>query len=319
MQQTDLKTRNQLEHLNPKGAYAELGNLLRLRFAAKDLRLFAPRAVKSQLNGAERTRFRGRGMDFEEVRLYQAGDDVRSIDWRVTARTQVPHTKLYREERERPVYIFVDQRASLFFGSQHCFKSVLATHIGSNIAWAALNNGDRIGGLVFGDNNQRDIKPRRSKHAVLELLHQLHEFNHQLNSPIASPDAKTLVSVLSDARRIAKPGCALFIVSDFHDYDQFCEQQLFELARHTDVTLIHVFDPLEQALKSNARLSVSDGVNRLQLPTDNADFQQAYENAFNDHVGFLSNSAKRLGITLLSYATVDNLQLMLRERFAAKK
>lgn len=99
MQQSHLKVRDQLAHLNPKGAYVELSNLLRLRFAAQDLRLFVPRAVKSQLNGAERTRFRGRGMDFEEVRLYQAGDDVRSIDWRVTARTQIPHTKLYREER----------------------------------------------------------------------------------------------------------------------------------------------------------------------------------------------------------------------------
>lgn len=319
MQQTDLKVRNQLEHLNPRGAYAELANLLRLRFAAQDLRLFVPRAVKSQLNGAERTRFRGRGMDFEEVRLYQPGDDVRSIDWRVTARTQVPHTKLYREERERPVYIVVDQRSSMFFGSQRCFKSVLAAHVGTNLAWAALSNSDRIGGLVFGDSHQRDIKPRRSKHAVLELLHQLQEFNRQLNSPIASPAAKKMDAVLSDARRIAKPGCALFIVSDFHDYNASCEQQLFELARHADVTLIHVFDPLEKQLKSNTRLSVSDGINRLQLPTDDTGFQRAFELAFNNQLEFLTHSAKRLGLPLLSYATNDNLQLLLRERFAAKK
>lgn len=319
MQQTGLKISEQLAHLNPKGAYVELSSLLRVRFAAQDLRLFVPRAVKSQLNGAERTRFRGRGMDFEEVRLYQAGDDVRSIDWRVTARTQVPHTKLYREERERPVFVLVDQRAPMFFGSQRCFKSVLAAHIGANLAWAALSNSDRIGGLVFGDANQRDIRPRRSKHAVLEFLHQLQEFNQQLRSPITPPEAKTLRLLLSDARRMAKPGCALFIVSDFHDYDQACEQQLFELARHTDITLIHVFDPLEKHLHSNSRLSVSDGVNRLQLPTDDARFQQAYQVAYSSHLDFLTQSTKRLGISLLSYATTDNLQQLLRERFAAKK
>ncbi|GGY70188.1 hypothetical protein GCM10011613_13250 [Cellvibrio zantedeschiae] len=319
MQQTGLKISEQLAHLNPKGTYVELSNLLRVRFAAQDLRLFVPRAVKSQLNGAERTRFRGRGMDFEEVRLYQAGDDVRSIDWRVTARTQVPHTKLYREERERPVYVLVDQRAPMFFGSQRCFKSVLAAHIGANIAWAALSNSDRIGGLVFGDNNQRDIRPRRSKHAVLEFLHQLQEFNRQLNSPIAPTITKHLEAMFGDARRMAKPGCALFIVSDFHDYNQACEQQLFELARHTDVTLIHVFDPLEKKLQSNSRLSVSDGFNRLQLPTDDSSFQQAYQNAYTHHLDFLTHSTKRLGIPLLSYATTDNLQLLLRERFAAKK
>ena len=319
MQANGLKISDQLAHLNPTGAYVNLANLLRLRFAAQDLKLFVKRAVKSQLNGAERTRFRGRGMDFEEVRLYQAGDDVRSIDWRVTARTQVPHTKLYREERERPVFVLVDQRAPMFFGSQRCFKSVLAAHIAANLAWAALNNSDRIGGLIFGDKSQRDIRPRRSKHAVLELLHQLQEFNQQLQSPISPADSKPLSALLNDARRIAKPGCALFMVSDFHDYDQSCEQQLFELARHTDVTLIHVLDPLEKQLHSNNRLTISDGVSRLQLPTDDSRFQQAYQNAYMQRLDFLTNSAKRLGIPLLSYSTTDNLQQLLRERFAAKK
>ena len=319
MQATGLKVSDQLAQLNPQGAYVNLANLLRVRFAAQDLRLFVKRAVKSQLNGAERTRFRGRGMDFEEVRLYQAGDDVRSIDWRVTARTQVPHTKLYREERERPVFVLVDQRAPMFFGSQRCFKSVLAAHIAANLAWAALNNSDRIGGLIFGDSAQRDIRPRRSKHAVLELLHQLQEFNQQLRSPIRSQDGKSLQALLNDARRIAKPGCALFLISDFYDYDQQCEQQLFELARHTDVTLIHVFDPLEKHLQSNSRLTVSDGSARLQLPTDETKFQEAYQNAYAQRLDFLTRSVKRLAIPLLSYATTDNLQQLLRERFSAKK
>jgi len=319
MQATSLKVSDQLAQLNPQGAYINLANLLRVRFAAQDLRLFVKRAVKSQLNGAERTRFRGRGMDFEEVRLYQAGDDVRSIDWRVTARTQVPHTKLYREERERPVFVLVDQRAPMFFGSQRCFKSVLAAHIAANLAWAALNNSDRIGGLIFGDSAQRDIRPRRSKHAVLELLHQLQEFNQQLRSPIRSQDGKSLQALLNDARRIAKPGCALFLISDFYDYDQQCEQQLFELARHTDVTLIHVFDPLEKHLQSNSRLTVSDGSARLQLPTDETKFQEAYQNAYAQRLDFLTRSVKRLAIPLLSYATTDNLQQLLRERFSAKK
>jgi len=311
--------RGSLDDLNPKGAYSELSHLLRLRFAGQELKLTIKRPVKSQLNGAERTRVRGRGMDFEEVRLYQPGDDVRSIDWRVTARTQVPHTKLYREERERPVFVVADQRASLFFGSRQCFKSVLANHIAANLAWAALTNGDRIGGLVFGDRRQRDIRPRRSKHAVLELLHQLQEFNRELTSPIAPIDGQTLAMVLADVRRIARPGSSVFIVSDFYDYDARCEQQLFELARHTEVSLIHVYDPLEQQLHTNSRLTVSNGQTRLQLPTDEASFQQAYETAFGARLDHLTQSAKRLGLPLLSYATSDNLQQLLRERFAARK
>jgi uncharacterized protein (DUF58 family) len=308
-----------LADLNPKGAYSDLGRLLCLRFAGQELKLTLKRPVKSQLNGAERTRVRGRGMDFEEVRLYQPGDDVRSIDWRVTARTQVPHTKLYREERERPVFVVADQRASLFFGSRQCFKSVLANHIAANLAWAALSNGDRIGGLVFGDRRQRDIRPRRSKHAVLELLHQLQEFNRELTSPVAPADSQTLVSVLADVRRIARPGSSVFIVSDFYDYSPRCEQQLFELARHTEVSLIHVYDPLEKQLHTSSRLTVSNGQTRLQLPSDEASFQQAYEMAFGERLDQLTQSAKHLGLPLLSYATSDNLQQLLRERFAARK
>ena len=314
-----LHSKSVLASLNPKGAYTELANLLRLRFVAQDLRLFVPKPVKSLLNGGERTRFRGRGMDFEEVRLYQAGDDIRSIDWRVTARTQVPHTKVYREERERPVFILIDQRSPLFFGSQQCFKSVLAAHIGTNLAWAALNNGDRVGGMLFGDNQQRDIRPRRSKHAVLELLHHIQDFNRQLRSPISPSGSKSLKSILMDTRRIAKPGCALFIISDFHDYTHECEQQLFELARHTDITLVHVYDPLEKKLASNRRLTVSNGQVRLELPTDDNNFQQAYESAYSEHLDKVIASSKRLGITLMSYATTDNVQQALRERFSTKK
>ena len=304
-----------LDNLNPAGAYSDLAQLLRLRFAAQDLKLFAKRPVRSLLTGGERTRFRGRGIDFEEVRLYQPGDDIRTIDWRVTARTQVPHTKIFREERERPVFMVADQRATMFFGSQRCFKSVLCAHICALLGWAALGNSDRVGGLVFGDHTQRDIRPRRSKHAMLELLHQLQDYNHRLQSPVPPADGVKLVDILADTRRIAKPGCALFIVSDFHDFDAACEQQLFELARHTDVTLVHVFDPLERQLASNAILTISDGQSRCRIPANERRFQQAYHENYQKHLQDLTRSCQRLNLSLLSYATNDDIQHLLRERF----
>ena len=317
------------QDLNPRGAYTELAALLRCRFAAQDLKLFAHRPARSLLSGGERTRFRGRGMDFEEVRLYQPGDDIRSIDWRVTARTQVAHTKIFREERERPVFMLVDQRSPLFFGSTRCFKSVLAAHLAALLSWAALANGDRLGALVFGDYDQRDVRPRRSKHAVLELLHQLQDYNHRLTSPIAptleqnapTPQRKTnsLQQMLADARRIAKPGCALFIISDFHDIDPLAEQQLFELARHTDITLIHVYDQLERQLISNSALTISNGNERMQLAANEKAFQQAYTNQFDQQLEQLTNICKRMRIPLLSYATQDDIQDGLRKAFGRKK
>src|SRR6056300_461999 len=150
-----------------RGAYATLEDLIALRFPAQQLRLARRKKALSALTGPNKSNFRGRGIDFEEVRSYQPGDDIRTIDWRVTARTGSAHTKLFREERERPVLVVVDQRSSMFFGSSHCFKSVLAAQLASLIAWSALDAGDRVGGLVFNGEEHREIRPRRSRKNVL--------------------------------------------------------------------------------------------------------------------------------------------------------
>lgn len=249
------------------------------------------------------------------MRLYQPGDDVRTIDWRVTARTQITHTKVFREERERPVFMVMDQRSPMFFGSRQCFKSVLGAHIGSLLAWAALGQSDRVGGLIFGDRHLRDVRARRSKHAVLELLHQLHQYNHQLVSPQPPEQSLSLQDLLTDTRRVAKPGCAVFILSDFHDFDRRCEQQLFELARHSDLTLIHLYDPLERHLASHSSLSVTDGRQRCELPAQDQQFQRAYREHFDRNLYQLTQSCQRLKLPLLSYATTDDIQGLIRERF----
>lgn len=305
--------------LEPSGAYADLSQLCQLRFAAGDLNLASRSPARSQLSGGLRTRFRGRGMEFEEVRLYQPGDDVRTIDWRVTARTQVTHTKIFREERERPTFMVLDQRAAMFFGSQRCFKSVLGAHITSILAWAALEQGDRVGGLIFSDAQQRDIRARRSKHAVLELLHHVHQFNHQLHSPVREEPEQTIASVLADTRRIAKPGSSVFLISDFHDFDAHSEQQLFELSRHSDVTLLHIYDPLEKNLASSTQLALSNGRERCLVPAHDPAFQRAYHADFERRLEQLTISCQRLKLPLLSYSTSEPIQPLLRERFGKRR
>jgi uncharacterized protein (DUF58 family) len=273
------------------------------------------------LTGNERTHFRGRGMDFEEVRLYQAGDDIRSIDWRVTARTQVTHTKVYREERERPVLILVDQRSPLFFGSRNCFKSVLAAEIAATLAWAALARGDRLGGLVLGNDAQRDIKPRRSKHAVLEFLHQIHDFNQRLQSPFYQATNSQQISselnpLIQDARRIAKPGSAVFIISDFQDLTEKDAASVYQLTRHTDVTLIQVSDPLESQLISPHSLSISNGIQQIVLPTQEKKFQSAFHQHFETKQQQLKNLSQRMGIALLHFSTEMDLTRAMQKYFS---
>lgn len=299
------------------GAYTDIDSLLRLRFAAQELSL-SQSSSRASMSGSSRTRFRGRGMEFEEVRVYQAGDDIRSIDWRVTARTQIPHTKLFTEERERPTFVVTDQRANLFFGSQRCFKSVLCAHLATVIAWTALANSDRVGGLVFGNREQKDIRPRRSKHAVLELIHQLHEFNHALQSPLIQERKVSLFDMLEDSRRLAKPGSAVFVVSDFQDFDTQCEEQLFLLARHTDVTLLHVFDPLEQVLPSSGTLTISNGQERTQIVAGDRTLRQNYQQRYQNRFEQLNQCCRQLKIALHSFSTHEDELVQLRTLYSKR-
>lgn len=276
------------------GPYISVDALLRLRYLGNDLTLDTRKKSLASGDGDARTNFRGRGMEFAEVRLYQPGDDIRNIDWRVTARTMDTYTKLFQEERERPVFLVIDQRSPMFFGTKQVFKSVYAAQIAGVIAWVAMQNNDRIGALLFGDHEQKDLRARRGKHAVLGLLNQLQQFNQQLSSPVA-PCSISAQDILSDVRRVARPGSAVFIVSDFHDFDEDCEKPLTQLARHTDVSLFHVFDPLESHLPSAQKLSVSNGTERLTVDTAAGQLTKMFQTQFMQQQQRLHHACRNCG------------------------
>jgi uncharacterized protein (DUF58 family) len=285
-----------------RGAHVALEDLIALRFPARQLRLARRNRALSVLAGPNKTNFRGRGIDFEEVRSYQPGDDIRSIDWRVTARTGSAHTKLFREERERPVLVAVDQRSGMFFGSSHCFKSVLAAHLASLLAWSALDAGDRVGGLVFNDVSHREIRPRRSRRTVLALLSEVAGYNHAL--PLAAAATASFAETLSNLRRIVRPGSSVFIVSDFRGAaDEHAREQLFQLAQHIEITAIACSDPLEAQLPRAGRYAVTDGRARSELDTADNGLRTAYSERARQQRELLSSDLLRLGIPMLQAAT----------------
>src|SRR5690606_11080614 len=161
--------------------------LVEIRHQRRGLQLFSAPQRRGALVGLHRARLRGRGIDFDQVRVYQPGADVRSIDWRVTARTQQPHTKLYHEERERPVYLLVAHSRALFVGTGGQFKSVLAAQAAALFGWAALYDHDRIGGLVFGGDSAPEVRPQRSKQSLLQLLSRVVDANHALRADMPGP------------------------------------------------------------------------------------------------------------------------------------
>lgn len=290
-------------HAPARGAYTQLNDLIALRFPARQLHLGRRRRALSQLAGPNKSNFRGRGIDFEEVRSYQPGDDIRTIDWRVTARTGSAHTKMFREERERPVLLVVDQRNSMFFGSSHCFKSVLAGHLAGLLAWSALQGGDRVGGLVFNDESNQEIRPRRSRKTVLALLSQIAAYNSALPlSPSGSDDS--FASMLTHLRRIARPGSSVFVISDFRGAStERAQEHLFELAKHTELTAVACNDRLESDLPRAGTYAVTDGTQRSELHTADRLLRRRYHDQLLEQRDVLRSNLLRLGVPLLQAST----------------
>ncbi|MEM1111181.1 MAG: DUF58 domain-containing protein [Pseudomonadota bacterium] len=291
--------------LPASGPYAHLAGLIALRFPARQLRLERRSRALSLLSGPNKSNFRGRGIDFEEVRSYQPGDDIRTIDWRVTARTGDAHTKMFREERERPVLVVIDQRNRMFFGSRHCFKSVLAAQLGALLCWSALENGDRVGGLVFNDRQHRDIRPRRSRKTVLALLSELISYNQAL--PDGETPAQNFVDVLSKMRRVARPGSSVYIVSDFAGFERDgAAEHLYQLAQHTEVTALCCSDPLESELPRAGNYVVTDGQQRVVLNTATKSLRSRFQAQASARHEMLTQVLQPLGIPLLKASTAQS-------------
>ncbi|MBH2032766.1 MAG: DUF58 domain-containing protein [Pseudomonadales bacterium] len=304
------------------GIQVSLAELIDMRHRAREVQLFSTQAKRSPLAGLHHSKLRGRGVDFDQVRAYQPGDDVRTIDWRVTARTQEPHTKLFHEERERPIFIMVEQSRRLFFGSGLMFKSVLAAQAASLIGWAALGHNDRIGGLVFGDQEHHEIKPRRSKQSLLQLLNRLARANQALHAdlkvdPQGERDAFGLA--LRRAREVLRPGSLAVVLCDERALSDGAEQQLSLLARHTDLLLLPVADALDHALPTAGLLRFAERDAQLELDTHNLELLQAYANQAEARRARWQRLAQKLGVPLMPLHTAASVQDQLREHLQAQR
>lgn len=294
------------------GIRVSLQELIEIRHRVREVQLFSGPGQRSPLVGLHHSKLRGRGVDFDQVRVYQAGDDVRSIDWRVTARTQEPHTKLFHEERERPVFILVEQSRQLFFGSGLMFKSVLAAQAAALIGWATLEHNDRIGGLVYGDHEHYEIKPRRSKQSLLQLLNRLVHVNHSLSTE-ARPEPDALNLALRRAREVLRPGSLAIVLCDERALTDAAEQQLSLLARHCDLLLLPVSDPLDHALPAAGLLRFEQRGARLEVDTLNQDLRQAYRAQGEARVARWELLAQKLRVLLMPLSTQSEMIEQLRE------
>lgn len=292
------------------GAVVDLEHLLIQRYAAKTLEYVAHSRSIAGISGLHLSKMRGRGIDFEEFRPYQQGDDIRLIDWRVTARTGRPFTKVFREERERPVIIAVDQTTNMFFGSQVAFKSVIAAQVAALFCWMAIDNGDRVGGLVFSDQAANLVRPRRSRRSALHLLNLVYQYNQRLQDRSRDQEAPLdpgfepgLAYALGQIRRITKPGSTLYIVSDFSTLDARASQYLYQLSRHNNVICVFVSDPLEEVLPVPGFYSITDGNRRGALNTFNSKVRERYKDQFRERLEAIKSELDQLQIPMIRLKT----------------
>jgi uncharacterized protein (DUF58 family) len=257
--------------------------------------------------GGYRSRFRGRGMEFAEVRAYLPGDDVRSIDWRVTARRGKVHTKLFHEERERPVLIALDYRRPMFFATRGRFKVVQASHLAALFAWQALARGDRIGGFLFSEERNLELRPQRGKQAVLQLLRQMVNdpvWQRPLHRPFAP--RQRLAATLQRLQRVARPGSLILLLSDFSQWDERVEQQLAQLNRHCELGLVHCYDTLEEELPPAGSYRLSDGERDLSIVTSDLAARVEYQNNFARRLEALENFCRCQRARFLRLATHED-------------
>jgi len=292
-----------------------LGDLIRLKPAGESIKLSTPR-IRAFAVGGHLSPFKGRGVEFDESRPYQPGDDLRTIDWRVTARTGKPYTKVFREERNRPVIVWLDLRPQMLFATRGAYKAVLAAETAALIAWSSVANGDQLGGLVFSDLEHHELRPRLGRRAVLRLLQVIADNSCWQASPSNPLGESSSEHSLLRLTRVARPGSMIFLLSDFTNLDAELERHLKQLARHSDLFLVHIFDPVEAELPPPGRYRIQLGSRSFAIETSEPRMRARYREKFDEHRARLGALGRLSGVTLLDCATSDEPHAILAKRFA---
>jgi uncharacterized protein (DUF58 family) len=249
--------------------------------------------------GGYHSAFKGRGMSFSEVRMYQFGDDVRSIDWNVTARTGAPHVKIFEEERELTVMLLVDISGSSFFGTTGLSKQEVLTEICAVLAFSAISNNDKVGLLLFSDKPELFIAPKKGRQHILRIIREL--VNVQ-----PSDKGTDLAAALQYTRNVMKKRTVCFVLSDFQA--QNYEAPLRILARRHDFIGLQCWDPRERVLPNVGLLHVKDPESVASRWVDTTDpaIRQGYTQRFDQHQVQTAALFRRAGADFLSVQTTDS-------------
>lgn len=280
--------------------YPDFQELLKLGYRASKLNLMSRRKVRSIVSDDHRSPFRGKGLEFEEVREYTPGDDVRNIDWRVTARTGTPHLKLYAEERERSVLICTDVNDSMRFGTRGTFKSIQAARAAALLGWTASRENNRVGGTFFGNvpGGMLFLDPARTRRSLWRMLKQLCSREDYFPEPVMLEDHLRYLD------KAVPSGSLVFIISDFIDITGNLKKRLSNLHRKADVVLVAVNDPADRFMPKAGPLIFGDGgMETVTVDSSDKNGGKAYERLWAEKRRRLENIVTSLGLGYLTLTT----------------
>ncbi len=291
--------------------HPQLDDLLELRHTARTLGVAAHHLVNSTFTGLYASVFRGTGLDFDEVREYREGDDIRNMDWLVTARTNVPHLKVFREERLRNVFLCVDTGPHMSFGTRGTFKSIQAARCAALIGWAANKQHDRVGGVLFGNpaTGIRYYRATPGRRGLWQLLRALTE-------PIehGDTDESQLMAALQHLDSGAATGSLIFVIAPFNQVTVGLERILGSLRQRHDVVLLPVDDPADWELPAMGPVIFSNAAGELlEVDTDNEAGRQAFRDDWEQRREELQQLVYRLGLGMIPISTTDEIHRTLVE------
>ncbi|MFJ4156606.1 DUF58 domain-containing protein [Pseudomonas sp. NPDC089752] len=293
--------------------YASLGQLMAFEHRVRGLSFLARQPLASILAGSHASRLRGRGLSFDELRRYIPGDDLRHLDWRASLRFGKPFVRTFTEERDRPTLLLVDQRMNMYFGSQRSFKSVTAAELAALSAWIALHAGDRVGGLVFDDQQVTHIKPLRSRARVQALCAAVVRSNNALSA--AGPDSEQqmqLDNMLRAAIGITGHDALVCIISDFAGVTEQTLKLLRQLSAHNDVIAMQVYDPIALEVPDKGRLTVTQGELQIDLEVGRRQVQRPLSEYFSGRLQEVAQLLRRSQIPLMMISTGEEVLGQLR-------
>ena len=262
------------------GLFVTVDDLVAERLLSLKWQINRLNRATSDQSGEIKSLFKGRGMEFEEIRAYAFGDDVRDIDWRVTARKQQPYTKLYAEEKDREVYVLLDMSASMVFGTKKELKSVTAAKIAARIGWQSLKHKDRFGCLLYGSNDTMLLKAQNTQANMMLIFKKIAEMSRNILTQAQNNDENSFKKAVALLQQSIRHRAIVFVISDFSAFSEDVRKSFMQLAKKADVTFIPVYDCLEVFPPLDGEYMVQQKHEQLIFSTEERSFDYAYRHYF---------------------------------------